>query len=219
MLLLLPLKIRIPAFLLPCALLLLLTTFSNVCNAQDAKTPRAVKSNWQANLKRIFLFTDIKEENDSRFDYTAEGKFSIRSTASNKVIFSGENLNKKEDNAVTITNHSIFVVDPAGRTQATEEDSVVEVKREINELPKEFSVFPNPIDNTQREITVSLGSFEDGAEIQMSLYDGQGRVLNQQSFTPRENQQSVAIPKLSSGMYFIKINENNKQYSKKLLVK
>lgn len=219
MLLRLPHPIRLPAAFLSLALFLIFTSCFSVANAQEVKqkaTP--VKSNWQANLKRIYMFTDRNETENNAFDYNTEGKFSIRSLANDRIIFKGENINKyKED--MLLSNRSILIVDPAGQAKSKEQDSVVAIIPTIDSLKKDFSVFPNPISSSQTEITLNLDNFDDDQEVQVLLFDREGRVIKQQSFTPRVKQQAVTFPQLPSGMYFIKINEKDKQYSKTLLVR
>ena len=175
------------------------------------------KSKWQANLKRIYLFTDVNDAESKNLDYTTEGKFSIRSVSNNSVIFTGQNITKR--NVASYYNAS-RIIDPVRQAEAVKKDSnLVAVNPEVDALEKNFSVYPNPIDNSQSEITLDLEDFEVGKEIQLSLFDGQGRQVKQQSFTLKDKQRTVGIPHLTSGMYFIKLNEKDKQYSKKLLVR
>ena len=200
------------------SLLLFLIISSSVSFAQDAQTNSTAKANWQANLKRMYMFTDIQDAKANNFDYTTDGKFSIRSIANNHVMFTGENINKN-DPSVHLTSRSVFIIDPLRQAESKKKETVIAAKPEVEPAKKDFSVYPNPLNNSQKEITLGLNDFEDGKEIQVSLFDGTGRVINQQSFTLKDKQQSLAIPQLSSGMYFVKVSEKDNQYSKKLLVR
>ena len=204
--------------ILSYSLLLCFTIISFVSFAQEVKKSSTANANWQANLKRMYMFTDINDAKANNFDYTTEGKFSIRSIANNHVIFTGENINKN-DPSVHLTSRSVFIIDPIGKAESKKKENVIAAAPEIELPKKDFSVYPNPINNSQKEITLGLNDFEDGKEIQVSLFDGTGRVVNQQSFTLKDKHQSVAIPQLPSGMYFVKVTEKDNQYSKKLLVR
>ena len=200
--------------------LIILTTVFSVSYAQEVKNS-TTKPGWQASLKRMYLFTDINDEKDHHYEYTAEGKFSIRSLTDNNIVFTGENINKN-DPAAHLTSRSIFVIDPLKKSEAGKKESTVATvapKAEPEIYDKDFFVYPNPVVASQREITLDMNDFENGKQIEMSLVDEQGRILNQQSFTLLDKKQAVAIPHLSSGMYFIKISEKDKQYNKKLMVK
>ena len=164
------------------------------------------------------MFTDVNEQQEKHIDYTAQGKFSLHSSADKKVIFEGQDIAPARI-ALRQSNRVAYIIDPVNPSRAVKKETIAVARPEITASKKSFSVFPNPIDNSQREITLGLDDFEDGKEIKMSLFDMQGRVISQQSFTPKDKQHEIAIPTLPSGMYFIKINEKNIQYSKKLLVR
>ena len=190
-----------------------------VSSVQQAKPRETSKTNWQANMKRIYMFTDLNDGKSDHIEYTAAGKVSIHSIANNKVLFTGQDINKDTVSAF-LTIRPIYIIDPIAEIAETKKkESIVPVKPEVAATQKDFSVYPNPIDNSRKEITLGLEDFEDGKEIQVNLFNAQGIVISQQKFTLKDKQQSVALPNLTSGMYFVKVSENNTQYAKKLLVR
>ncbi|WP_221391318.1 T9SS type A sorting domain-containing protein [Dyadobacter sp. NIV53] len=210
---------RTSSVVLRYSLVLFLSVLFSVSYAQQAKTVRPAKTNWQANLKRMYLFTDVHDAPADNLDYSSDGKFSIRSIANNSVLFKGENINKN-DSSLHAGSRLVFIIDPIRQAESKKKETIIApVTAEVKPVAKDFSVYPNPIVSTSQQITLGLDDFENGKEIQVSLFDGLGRVINQQSFTLKDKQQTVAIPQLSSGMYFVKISEKDSQYSKKLLVR
>jgi hypothetical protein len=201
-----------------CSLLLFCTINFSVSNAQSARKQIPAKSDWQARLKRIYLFTDINDAQNSNISYTSQGRFSIHRYVDNSVIFTGQKINKA-DISTDLANSLLHIIDAANVSDPVEKENIPAALAEFELPQKNFSVFPNPIDNSQREITLDFNEFDEGKEIQMSLFDLQGRVIGQQKFTLKDKRHTVAIPQLSSGQYFVRINENNNQYAKKLLVR
>jgi hypothetical protein len=118
-----------------------------------------------------------------------------------------------------LINPLLFIIDPGNVSRAAKTENIFPVEEEFEATLKSFSVFPNPIEKSQREITLGFDDFEKGKEIQMSLFDLQGRQVSQHSFKVDTDQKTIAIPQLSSGFYVITINEKNNHYSTKLLVK
>ncbi len=76
-----------------------------------------------------------------------------------------------------------------------------------------LAVWPNPASDVLN-IDFNNGSF-DNAEL--SIYDVQGRNVSKKSISGSHN--AVNISNLSSGIYFVKINESGSQYVKKIFVK
>jgi hypothetical protein len=83
---------------------------------------------------------------------------------------------------------------------------------------KDFFFYPNPVDRSRREISIAFSQFEQGSEIKMLVYDGLGRTVAQQNLKVSPTN-TIAIPELAPGMYYVTVNEKGGRYSKTMLIK
>lgn len=83
----------------------------------------------------------------------------------------------------------------------------------------DVQVLPNPVDNSQSGVTLRFTGFGDKETVQTVLSDGQGRTVQEQAFQLNGSEKRLALPKLSTGSYFIQIRGEGKRFVKKLLVK
>lgn len=77
----------------------------------------------------------------------------------------------------------------------------------------EVSIYPNPIDNG-KNLKVNLPQAE---AFDYVIYDLNGRLLQEEKI--KENQTEISTDKLESGVYLIKINQENQKAVKRLIVK
>ena len=76
-------------------------------------------------------------------------------------------------------------------------------------------VAPNPVSNTMRlKINESKGQ-----NVSVSLIDASGRMMLQRSFVPDTNQhqEEFEVSQLTSGMYFLRVNTENKNATLKVV--
>ncbi len=88
----------------------------------------------------------------------------------------------------------------------------------IHETESEFSfrLFPNPINSISR---LEFNLIED-SEVQLGIRDSQGRIVKMIVATTLEagkHQIDLDMTDLSSGIYFIELSINGRQYSEKLI--
>src|SRR5699024_2988949 len=77
----------------------------------------------------------------------------------------------------------------------------------------EVSIYPNPIDNG-KNLKVNL---PQAVAFDYVIYDLNGRLLQEEK--NKENQTEISTDKLESGVYLIKINQENQKAVKRLIVK
>lgn len=79
-----------------------------------------------------------------------------------------------------------------------------------------ITMYPNPASNV---VTIKSTHFV-GSEISISVYDQLGQlIIPSQKINIETNEANLSIETLSTGMYFVKVINNNKSITKKLLVK
>jgi hypothetical protein len=76
-------------------------------------------------------------------------------------------------------------------------------------------VAPNPVTNTMR-LKISEAK---GQNVRVSLMDASGRMMLQRSFVPETNQhqEEFEVGQITSGIYFLKVNTENKNATIKVL--
>ena len=76
-----------------------------------------------------------------------------------------------------------------------------------------FTIYPNPIQNEFRINTSTLGNTKKSIQIYNTL--GKQVYLNKTVY----NNEPINVSALSTGIYFLKVNENNKSATRKLIIK
>jgi len=101
----------------------------------------------------------------------------------------------------------------AGRQSAVGEELTVEGERRTAAGFAE--VFPNPVSHSLRLKVVE----SKDQKVNVSLMDASGRTMFQRSFVPQTNQhqEEFEVSQLSSGMYFLRINTENKNATLKVV--
>jgi len=101
----------------------------------------------------------------------------------------------------------------AGRQSAVGEELTVEGERRAAAGFAE--VFPNPVSHSLRLKVVE----SKDQKVNVSLMDASGRTMVQRSFVPQTNQhqEEFELSQLSSGMYFLRVNTENKNATLKLV--
>ncbi len=74
----------------------------------------------------------------------------------------------------------------------------------------EFSIFPNPCNEV---LTISM---EEGGDTEITIIDNLGRVLKQE--TSSTTITNIDVSQLEKGVYFVKISNANKTFTKSLLI-
>ncbi|WP_164851297.1 glycoside hydrolase family 9 protein [Larkinella soli] len=93
------------------------------------------------------------------------------------------------------------------------------VSAEVAAFQPEVSVYPNPVDNGRSQVTLKFSGFGADEAVQTTLTDGQGRSLLRQNFKLNSPEKQLSVPKLSPGLYYLKVDGETSQQVKKLLVR
>ncbi|MEO6695322.1 MAG: T9SS type A sorting domain-containing protein [Ignavibacteria bacterium] len=171
------------------------------------------------NFGRLMIIDSIGTILSSKFYYYPQSFFisqrNINTTSDSGYIVAGSldsnnflaNNSNRGDKQIDAL---IFKIDKNGNT--------VSIKN-INSTPKNFDLnsYPNPY-NSSFNLSFNLIS---KALTKIELYDISGKLIKtiQNEFMyPGNYKYTVHTPELSSGIYFLKITNNDKSYSKKILL-
>jgi hypothetical protein len=78
-----------------------------------------------------------------------------------------------------------------------------------------FKIYPNPSNTGIFKVQFPTTLTED---IQISIFDATGKVINTQTFAKGNQEFTVDIQKFSKGMYLIRFNQNKNTYSKSIIL-
>jgi hypothetical protein len=124
---------------------------------------------------------------------------------------------------VVVTNHSVStttvsltsvneITSPLpGFTMATLCNGFVSVHNEIN-VPADVIIYPNPVHNT---FTISFNGQSAMVQGQLQIFDVMGRAVHGQALT---NQSTIIKKQFSPGIYFVKVRDGERVFTKKLVV-
>ncbi|WP_221391754.1 T9SS type A sorting domain-containing protein [Dyadobacter sp. NIV53] len=205
-----------PGFLFCIILALnLLCTFSTY--AQPVESKNNGKIELQKMMRRIYILDNKKGKFNNKIVFNSKGAISLRSNINQKNILTGQNIAMK-NTGFNDRNTLMRIIEPV-QLKTREKERIAEVDSEDDKTIKDFSFFPNPIERTQKEISINFNKFESGSDVQMLLFDASGNVMVKQNLKVIAGQNRVTVPTLASGIYYVNINEKNSNYSKAMFVK
>ena len=83
----------------------------------------------------------------------------------------------------------------------------------IENISLQASIFPNP---TQDNITIKLG--QTGQNVNVDIIDLQGRIIQQGVINKSQDQIQLSLATLQSGVYFVRLNSQNGNAVKRIIV-
>lgn len=93
---------------------------------------------------------------------------------------------------------------------------ITNIERENSIINDEINLYPNPTD----DFLILKFSTQNEKKLHLSLYDLKGQKIMTQNLNIYDSALKIQLPKLNSGIYFLKIfdDKNQKQYYKKVVV-
>ncbi|MBC7884996.1 MAG: T9SS type A sorting domain-containing protein, partial [Saprospiraceae bacterium] len=90
------------------------------------------------------------------------------------------------------------------------------LEKVAEEKNQDILIYPNP---TSQWVNVSFLSNEIPQNVEISIFDGQGKMVQKfDSQNPETNDFSIPVQSLHSGVYLFRINLDNRKYYKKVLI-
>lgn len=86
--------------------------------------------------------------------------------------------------------------------------------QKIEDLSSHIHVYPNPVSN---QLTVELDYQLDAEDINLALYNVQGQALQNINMQAGDHQAQFSLEHLPSGVYFLQVQLDNQQWSKKIV--
>lgn len=129
-----------------------------------------------------------------------------------------ENINVPSANGVyTITVSNKGILTGGSQDFSLVVDGISDPLAVLENEFKTIAVYPNPVENN---LNIALKS-DTNAKFDLFLYDLQGRLVKKYDFSDNsyELDKTIDLSSFASGMYFLKINQGTKNYTKKISVK
>lgn len=125
------------------------------------------------------------------------------------VTLNGNDLEKLEGIAIDHVNQILYAVTDSGQELLVYDINDTTLSLSNEKTPDDVIIYPIP---TQGILTIKLKNFED--LIEMNLYNKLGQLVKNSS----NNEKTIDVSKITSGIYFLRVITKNNIYKKNIII-